>query len=97
MPESFGSAIENPFETMPQTISLAGMPMRSRYCRRACDGWMSPAQVSLSVRTEMEIQVREKEGAFVAASPLYYAGLPHSFGAPWIERTLSGRLRFARD
>ena len=31
MPASPGSAMENPLETIPTTMSLAGMPIRSRY------------------------------------------------------------------
>ena len=31
IPPSFGSAMLKPFETMPTTISLAGIPVRSRY------------------------------------------------------------------
>ena len=44
-----GSAIENPFETMPTTTRRASMPDARRYSRSACAGWMSPAQVSESV------------------------------------------------
>jgi hypothetical protein len=38
MPASSGSAMLNPFDTMPTTTSLAGMPDRSRYSRRAWAG-----------------------------------------------------------
>ena len=49
MPASFGSAIVNPFEAIATTTSYAAMPMRSRYSRSACAGWILPAHVSLSV------------------------------------------------
>ena len=49
IPASFGSAIVNPLDTMPITTSFAPIPMIWRYAARACDGWMPPAQVSLSV------------------------------------------------
>lgn len=35
MPASFGSAMLNPFDVIPTTTSLAGMPRASRYARRA--------------------------------------------------------------
>ena len=38
-----------PFDTIPITTSLAPIPVFWRYARSACTGWMSPAQVSLSV------------------------------------------------
>ena len=49
MPASFGSAMLNPFDTMPITTSFAPMPVFWRYARSAWTGWTSPAQVSLSV------------------------------------------------
>ena len=39
----------NPFDTIPTTTSLAAMPVRCRYSRSACTGWMPPAHVSESV------------------------------------------------
>lgn len=38
IPVSVGSAIVNPFETMPTTTSLASMPIASRYRRNAWTG-----------------------------------------------------------
>src|SRR6185503_14260072 len=49
IPASFGSAMLNPLLTMPTTISLAPIPIALRYSTRACDGWILPAHVSLSV------------------------------------------------
>src|SRR5438552_1777172 len=49
MPASFGSAIVNPFDAIPITTSFAPIPIFWRYAASAWVGWMSPAQVSLSV------------------------------------------------
>src|SRR5262249_14333857 len=49
IPASFGSAMLNPFGTMPTTISFAARPVRSRYWRSAWTGWIFPAHVSESV------------------------------------------------
>ena len=38
IPASFGSAMVKPFDTIPTMISFAGMPVRCRYSRSACDG-----------------------------------------------------------
>jgi len=42
IPASSGSAMENSFDTMPTTTSLAAMPVFWRYVRSACTGWMPP-------------------------------------------------------
>src|SRR6185312_1538441 len=52
MPPSSGSAMLKPFDTIPITTSLAPIAILWRYARSAWTGWMSPAQVSLSVYTQ---------------------------------------------
>ena len=42
IPASSGSAIVNSLAAIPQTMSRASMPVASRYCCSATDGWTAP-------------------------------------------------------
>ena len=53
MPASFGSAMLNPFDAIPTTTSLAGIPVRSRYCAERL-GRMDAAGPGLVVRVDHE-------------------------------------------